>query len=525
MKKYMIIKAVMLAVCIVLFAITLTACSGIDVIWLDADGTTLYTETISKDGVIPEKELPEDSDEWDYTEWKKIVSTDKTVTFLADRIASYKAIWEDFDGTVLEAINIPNDEKPPQRALPDDTEIWHYTGWTERREGHKYIFTAEREPQKDYFAGNVFQIVIKDLAGTPLGVGTGFVINKDGWFITCAQVMKNAYEATAIFEIWDIYTKKSYTELEIEKAAYINHDTDIFVGILSGYGRIDDHYNDIPFKIGSSVGDVTYSVGYPSNATSMEFHRGQIVSDMSSLSKELKSGITYVASDSYLGSGSIGGILINEDLKVIGMTAKRALDGNKEFVVGATIEARNYTAVTSNVKSYPLQDIAFMLHPTELTFIKFFRYVSTSSLFNKVTDGDQVYYEYKKTGSDINSNYVFYNYTTNLRVYPNKYISYTQNYKWDSGQSRSVTLSGYYYSHSDLNNFVFDFRYWWEKRDGKSYFVHSDNINYHKNVNLTLKDYTTESFNHNIPDSDIKYAKERFNHAYEYLRKIIDTYK
>ena len=549
MRTSMLKKTILCFLCFVFLLLTLTACGEVEVTWLDADGTVLFTQEIEKDAAIPDKDLPKDTNQWHYTEWRQIISgkkevtllaervekihvvwldsndvvlyedyivdvvpekplptdTDqwhytgwkqtsfgKNITYVADRIANQKVIWLDADGKQLASERVPVGENIPERALPKDTDKWDYTGWSETKNGNEYTYVAERMPQEDYFVGNVFQIIIKDLAGEPLATGTGFVFNKSGWFITNAHVMEDAYQAVAIFEIKDPKTGESFTTLQIKQGAYVHYDKDIFIGKLDGYSKIASHYKNIPFQTKHSVGDVTYSVGYPNSSVSMEIHKGEIKSDLSSLYDKLYSGISYIASDSYIAPGSSGGILVNGNAEVIGMTTLGWFDDNDNFKLGAAIEAYNYTTLTtSKAKESNLQDLAFFLHPNEKTFIKFFRDFITRSNTEKVVDDDLVYYEYVWEGEETNSSGYTYTYEEYLAVFADGFISYGSDYYWDNGDHRKIEYYGFYSSKSEFDTFDYSFKYTF--KNGKWYSLECENVTYSENLNLTLLGYTKSS--------------------------------
>lgn len=585
MKMYSIkkIKSWIVCLTILLVAFTIfTACASFSVTWLDADGTVLYTESTSKNDEIPQKNLPPDTDQWHYTGWQKITSDKKGVTFLAERVAKSHVIWLDADesvlyeeyaleseiqpkplpedtqqwhytrwrqrtfgstvtyvaerianqivtwldadGTCLAQECFPIGQNIPQKELPADTDQWSYTGWSKTNNGNEYTYVAEREPKKDYFVGNVFQIIIKDLAGNPLGTGTGFVFDESGLFITNAHVMKNAYQAVGIFEIRDSTKGESFTTLEITKASYIHYDKDIFIGKLDNYSKIARYYEDIPFQTSHSVGDVTYSVGYPNSSVSMQINKGEIKKDLSSLYDKLYSGVSYIASSSYIAPGSSGGILINGDAEVIGMTTLGWFDGADNFILGAAIEAYNYTSLTSNAKSSRQQDIAFFLHPEDKTFIKFFRDFIAWSNTKEIVDDGMISYKCTWESEEINDNGVAYSYEESLYVSPDGFICYIEDVYWADGDHLEILFYGQYSALNELDNFIYEFKYTWG--NGKWHSLKSTNINYSENLNLTLRDYTSNSsYGYSPSKGNINYAKKEFNTIYEWLYEMIEEYK
>ena len=575
-------KFTLCLVCLVFLLLTFTACST-KVTWLDADGTLLYEEAIKKDESIPQKELPPDSNEWHYIQWNQLDTGKKEITFLADReqkthvvwldgegnvlydeyviepdasskelpkdtrdwhytgwkqtafgnestfvadrVANQVICWKDADGTSLAEEWIPVGQIIPDKELPKDTSAWHYTGWAESKKGNEYTYTAERELKKEYFVGNVFQIVAKDLAGTPIATGTGFVFNKAGWFITNAHVMKDAYQAAAVFEIKNSATGESFTTLEIKEGSYVHHDKDIFIGKIDNYSKIANNYSYINFETEHSVGDITYSVGYPNSSVSMEIHKGKIEKDLSSLYDKLYSGNAYIASSSYIAPGSSGGILVNDKAEVIGMTTLGWFDDNGNFKLGAAIEAFNYTNLTNNLNYSDLQDIAFLLHPNDKTFIKFFRsFITWHNVKKDVDKNGDVYYQCKWEVEGVNDTNVDYVYEESLTVYSNGNIAHSLNHYWANGDHRETQFYGVYSSENEFDSFKFSFKYTWGNNTW--YSLVSDDINYAENVNLTLHNYTkASSYNYTISDDLIKYAKECFNSIYEGLYVKLEIHK
>ena len=577
-------KFTLCLVCLVFLLLTFTACST-KVTWLDADGTLLYEEAVKKDESIPQKELPPDSNEWHYIQWNQLDTGKKEITFLADRVQKMHVVWLDGEGNVLydeyviepdaSSKELPKDTRDwhytgwkqtafgnestfvadrvanqvvcwldadgtslaeewipvgqiiPDKELPKDTSAWHYTGWAESKKGNEYTYTAERELKKEYFVGNVFQIVAKDLAGTPIATGTGFVFNKAGWFITNAHVMKDAYQAAAVFEIKNPATGESFTTLEIKEGSYVHYDKDIFIGKIDNYSKIANNYNYINLTTEHSVGDVTYSIGYPNSSVSMEIHKGKIEKDLSSLYDKLYSGISYIASSSYIAPGSSGGILVNDKAKVIGMTTLGWFDDNNNFKLGAAIEAYNYINYVNMLNSpiySNVQDIAILLHPDNKTFINFFRSFITWSNTKKVVEDDEVYYLCEWGNEGTNENSLDYTYEEYLAVSADGSIAYYQDFYWDNGDHREQAFYGVYSSQDEFDNFIYEFKYTW--RSGGWYSLKSDNINYSENLNLTLRDYAkASSYGYTVNSGDIEYAKERFNSIYKWLSEQIAKHK
>lgn len=148
--------------------------------WIDADGTILKEESlIYSDNTNFSFPLPEDTNEWHYTEWLKSES-ENTITFSAKRISKEKYVWKDADGSVLKEEYVIVGEEKPFFNLPPENPKWKYLNWNITETSSEHIYTAVRAPNESYFVGNVFQIVVKDAMGTPTSTGSGFVLNDDG---------------------------------------------------------------------------------------------------------------------------------------------------------------------------------------------------------------------------------------------------------------------------------------------------------------------------------------------------------
>lgn len=287
--------------------------------WVDADGSIIATQSVSSDYDPSTRALPEDDNHWHYTGWQVTRSGD-VVVCSANRVAKRHLVWKDYDGTILNELYITENEEPPSFDLPQDDEKWQYTSWNHVGSNNELTYEAERQPNNDYFIGNVFQIVIKDQHGEILGSGSGFVVNKDGWFVTNNHVMDQAYSAVAFFDIKDSVAGQQYTQLNILGGVYNNAEKDIFIGKLDNYRKISQHYHDIAFTEEYTQGDASYSVGYPNSSVKLQINSGVILEEYSDIYNKVD-GVYYVLSDSYIAPGSSGGILVNENFEVIGITS------------------------------------------------------------------------------------------------------------------------------------------------------------------------------------------------------------
>ena len=290
------------------------------VLWFDADGTLLQTSYLLAEDISADHlPLPEDSDQWDYTQWSRADTAD-CVIFTAKRVSKYHHLWKTSDGTVIKECYLTEETDPEEVELPQASEQWTYTEWSLEHVDDEYVYTAEKIPNSEYFLGNVFQIVVSDEGGEPLGTGSGFVINDSGWFITNYHVMDGAFSATAYFDIADTENGDRYTQLPILGCSYCDEKKDFFIGKLDGYAKIKDYYHDIPFTETYTAGEASYTLGYPNSSVKMEVNSGKILDEHSDITDKIN-GVFYVLADSYIAPGSSGGILINDSFEVIGITS------------------------------------------------------------------------------------------------------------------------------------------------------------------------------------------------------------
>lgn len=382
--------------------------------------------------------------------------------------------WLDADGTVLEETEISRGEGVPDRSLPADTELWRYTGWREETDGKTFTVIAERQPQASYFAGNVFRILVKDLSGTVISVGTGFVFDETGRFITNSHVMKGGYEAEAVFAIGD-GAGASVTSFD-EVRGYSDHaDKDIFVGKIEGYAKIADHYKDLSLVAGTAE-DTAFSVSYTD--AELTVTQGQ----------------------------NGGGVLFDAALNPIGFAVED----------GASVSAAELASLTTAPGVW--QTLAFFLHPDQEAFISFFRSLANDGEFVPIKDGEDLYYEAVRESSGVGTER--YRAKERFLVCEDGWVEVVLEYSWEGGDTRREMFSGTYSSRNRLDDFSYTYLYTW--KSGNYMEVYSDNLEYSSDLALTLPEYEVD-FRHGQQQSSssIEYMKKCFNAAYEYLYNIL----
>lgn len=550
--------------------------------WRDADGSLLYKESVLKDAPAPSFELPVDTDIYDYTEWSKSVENGVTV-FTAVRYSGKTVLWKNVDGELLYTAFVRDGDETPERFLPNDTVDWHYTEWEKADYGFvakrvakekvhwldvdgkelyvdgiipgeeiktrefpknnkKWIynewvditeaggektFLAVADINPKYFVGNVFQVVVKDLYGVPQKLGSGFVFNNNGWFVTNYHVVEGAVTADAVFEIENYATGDSYTTLKISHAYYSSPEKDIFIGRIEDYSKISSHYQNIALVRDYAVGDKVYSVGYPNSAMKMEINAGEVVDEsekqVNSLYNKLAKGVTYIPNTAFIAPGSSGGILVNENLDVIGIT-KGYIEDKKEFALGAAIRVFNFQNTANNVSTKDAKEFIDFVFPLDGKRVKFFVNGETDeNCRGLVKDYSGTYYQYlfeydHKTGKDSTEGKE----TVIINVYDDGRVVCTRIYEWKIGHISTSVMAGYYNGNpGSISSFSFTTTYIWP--NGRGYTVSADTISYSADYKKSLAKYSVSSIgNVDVTDDNVNNARSIFNHTYERLSKFFN---
>lgn len=439
------------------------------------------------------------------------------------RIVTYK--WYDADGTLLFETEGEKGSKPDDYTLPSDTDKWDYIKW---KNGKKYERIAYRVPQNSYFTGNVFQIITHDLGEQPIGSGSAFVFSKDGWFVTNAHVMEDAYYAQAIFNIPNNTTGESYTYLSINTGSYYHFDKDIYIGKIDNYNVISSHYREIPLNLSYEIGDSTYSVGYPLSSIELIVAEGEITESWSDLYEKLYSGNSYICSSSSIAPGSSGGILTNDNLEVIGITTLVWFDENDEFLSGASISAFNINTLLQNTNENSLISLIDRFHENESVYIGLFNDMKSDEaegITEKVFFEDgSLAYKYKWDDEGVNNDNIAFSSSESLLAGTDSWMKYSAEFYWEGGERRTISFYGYFDHREKFANFKYEFKY--ELANGNYYTVKCSEINYSPNVSLTLNRCEVDSsYYYNPTIEDITYAKEQFNYVYEIMLGVLAPYE
>lgn len=370
-------------------------------------------------------------------------------------------------------------------------------------------------PPKEYFVGNVFQIEVQSLGEQLISVGSGFVLNSDGWFITNSHVMENAYYANALFEIPNAERGDSFTKLTITQAGIDNPNKDFFIGKIDNYSSIAEYYQEIKLSTEYSLGEITYSLGYPNATPYMSINKGVVVDNSTSFEGKLN-GVQYIASSSYIMPGSSGGVLLNSDLDVIGITTiVKTING--EFDRSFSVSTFNFLNDVVKIPNYELNSLITFMHPDEADYICFFNKLKNKTdMVRTEGTGGVTSYSYTRKEEGVNVNDVSYLLSETHTFDSSFYIDISMDIYWAGGDRREVSLCGHWSPAVGFDNFIFIFKYTWA--NGQYYSIISTDINYSSNIELTLNNYTTDSsYSYIVSDEDVAYARESFNYTYETL--------
>ena len=349
------------------------------------------------------------------------------------------------------------------------------------------------------------------------------MFNNDGWFITNAHVMEDAYYAQAIFNIPNPTTGESYTYLSINSGTYYHLDKDIYIGKIENYYKVRSYYKDIPINLHYEVGEKTYSIGYPHSSAELIIEEGAVTTSWSDLYEKLYSGNSYICSSSYIAPGSSGGILTNANLEVIGITTLAWIDENDGFISGAAISAFNFNNLLKNTDEGNLVSLIERFHQEEQVFIGFFnnmKDLESSGETEKFYFDDGSFAYIEKWGNEGSSHVV----SGSLSAFTDGFIYYEEECYWSSGDRRIASFYGYYDHKNGFANFTYEFQYEWN--DGNYYTVECSDINYSPTVSLTLNRCVCDHPYYFTPnESNITYAKETFNSIYESLTGYLEQFK
>lgn len=340
---------------------------------------------------------------------------------------------------------------------------------------------AKLEPQKEDYYANVFQIVTYDIDDEPIACGTGFVVSQTGQFITNSHVMDGAYSAKGIFESGS-GNSQAYIYVDISGVLYNNENEDLFIGCMANYSRSVSGYRDLKYADSVTKGETTYSIGYPNAVTQMEIHKGKITDDMTTIADKLAHGSSYIGSTSYIAPGSSGGLLVNENGEILGITSRGRTTDYGEFVIGASIETRSFKKVATNAQNgvYISKSIVDTFHFSERQFIYAYNYVKSwdnakpiqeSDFFGLLSGYKCYYYDQSKNGDGDK-----YDLVCQIAVAKEKLINVECKTTYENGEIITETLQAHWNDYGEFEHTMFIARV-----------DYPDNYEYYRNSSVPVK--------------------------------------
>ena len=229
-------------------------------------------------------------------------------------------LWLDIGPKVIELDN--NDVKDVEQE----------TDGEEVRVVRESLFHTVQEPRElspKLQAQRVSSSVVK--VQTPGGLGSGVVINEDGYVITNAHVIQGEQNLRAI--IWVPQpdgTKKRTTVEDVEIMAVNNH-IDLALLKLTHPDEAMFPYSPIESWEGIMVGQPVFAIGNPMGMEQT------MTEGVISTTQRNWDGLTYIQTDTAINPGNSGGPLFNTKGEVIGITNMGIPSGDN---LGFAIPAR-----------------------------------------------------------------------------------------------------------------------------------------------------------------------------------------
>ena len=158
----------------------------------------------------------------------------------------------------------------------------------------------------------------------PFKSGSGFIISTDGYVITNAHVVSNAFNGNAIIHI--IFENSEKYEVDL-----VNYDEDSDIALL----KIKENQIQFPFLVWGptpEVGEKTIAIGSPLNLSfSATFGN---VSALDRFIPNAPAFVSFIQTDAAVNPGNSGGPLFNENGEVIGINSVIMTSGPNKGSIG-----------------------------------------------------------------------------------------------------------------------------------------------------------------------------------------------
>lgn len=460
---------------------------------------------------------------FDFTGWSEpfqVVTSDLDI-FPQFEIQMFEVSFYNADGSLLQTYHLPYGTIPDVN-LPKNTEAWTYVEWfpaldmiTSDRD-----YVAIRELNASYFYGNVFQILVFDLGENLIDYGTGVMLNKDGWFVTSAEVMAGGHIAGAYFNIPDVNEDFDFTVFEISDVFYTDLDEGIFIGRLKDYASEIGHYfQPLDFQTIYHEYDLVYTISFP-DFDDIDVQEGIMLHDHNSLHDDDYEGVRLMIASNLVGFGSSGGLLVNDQLEVLGIIFEGLYDGLGRYDGVGLIEISNLLPLLDTLDESLLKDYALTMHPDDEAFITFFRSLEDLENVEVEYDGNKKIYIITEETEGIHNSGIEFIITEKTFIFSSGWVYFTNEISFSDGDYSLRTMAGYYDVVSRLDNFMFSLYYEW---DEDTYFdVMSHQINYSENIEETLLNYSfSSSFQVEDYEPYLTYARSVFNVFFRQLSTFL----
>ena len=311
---------------------------------------------------------------------------------------------------------------------------------------------------------SVLKVYVYDYDKTTLlSQGSGFFINSTGDFVTNAHVVDGAYFIEVKTYIGGIYeVDKIYSFNDINTDLAVCHAKNAFA-------------TPVEFATNATAEETVYALGYPKDSFTLRTSKGVLTAE--SVSAE---GITYYENTADIDHGSSGGVLVNGEGKVIGITTCSFDSGSFGAIryrdVQYSIDGGHFGTQTPLEYFHDVNEVDIASYNANMYFDVYVNPVqgySGSSVTYYITLQLKDYYRNKKFYIDSTSLSIKVEIETKYSYYKNGYLHtdtdyfgsgtiYIYNeYTLLTGASGSIYSSKYIYgAESDIAiKYTFDFGY------------------------------------------------------------------
>jgi S1-C subfamily serine protease len=170
---------------------------------------------------------------------------------------------------------------------------------------HEQNFVKAAKSRKSVVLVNIYKENDSTCKMELYGFGSGFVINNDGYIVTCNHVTKNS-DSIVVVKDFDTLSARLVGGSGMTDMSLLKVDKNIL----------------IPIKIGHSsnlnVGDNVISIGYPAKL-GVTITKGIVSNIIEDASIYNLPPLPYIQTDASINPGNSGGALVNEDGELIGL--------------------------------------------------------------------------------------------------------------------------------------------------------------------------------------------------------------